>query len=133
MLQDQRGSQIILQDPWTGGFLGGRCPPIPLGFNALGNQEGQVKKGRALRPCPSVIPRHGARVAPQRCPILRAGIVVAESKRQIVIPDVGNKPVDLFKFFRDREFKELLFIAVPEAVIEVREQIPNNPGQPDFL
>lgn len=39
-----------------------------------------------------------------------------------------------FKFFRVAgELKELIFIAIPEAVIEVREQIPDDPGDPDFL
>jgi hypothetical protein len=39
----------------------------------MGNREGQEKKkGRAQKPGPSVIPRHGARVALPQSPTLRA-------------------------------------------------------------
>ncbi len=39
----------------------------------MGNREGpEKKKGRAQKPCPSVIPRHGARVVLQQSPTLQA-------------------------------------------------------------
>ena len=38
----------------------------------MGNQEGQEKEGQSPKPCPSVIPRRGARVALKPSPILRA-------------------------------------------------------------
>jgi hypothetical protein len=54
---------------------GGRGPPKPLGFIAVYNQSMMIRKGRTIyvRPHASVT-CFGARVASQRCPILRAGI-----------------------------------------------------------
>ena len=49
----------------------GRCPHTPGVYRLEGIWRGRKKKGRALKPCPSVIPRHGARVALQQSPILR--------------------------------------------------------------
>ena len=45
------------------------------GFTALRSSEQIIGKGQSNRPRPSVriLPCLGARVAPQRCPILRAG------------------------------------------------------------
>ena len=53
--------------------LGGSAPEPP-GFIALGTQEGQERRKAGSRdPAPPSSTRLGARVAPQRCPILRAG------------------------------------------------------------
>ena len=53
--------------------LHGGSAPNPPEFSALGESRGAgKKKGGKHKPRPSIIPRLGARVALQRCPILRA-------------------------------------------------------------
>jgi|GEM_PF-1989399 hypothetical protein len=60
-----------------------------LGLSLLGTQEGQrIKEGQSReRPAPPSFPRHGARVAPQRCPILRAGSGQVSTERLNQITD----------------------------------------------
>jgi hypothetical protein len=58
---------------WTSLVLGA-LPPNPQSFSLSGPPEGQKVERQSLRLCPSVPPTGvGARVALQRCPILRSG------------------------------------------------------------
>jgi len=50
----------------------GALPPHPRSLPLKGNLEGQEKERQSTQPCPSVIPRRGARVALQQSLILRA-------------------------------------------------------------
>jgi len=59
----------------TSNYLGDSVPK-PLGFSASGNQEGQVRKAELKGPAPPSSTSLGARVAPQRCPVLRAGNII---------------------------------------------------------
>ena len=49
----------------------GRCPHTPGVYRLEGIWRGRKKERQSVKPCPSVIPRHGARVALQQSPILR--------------------------------------------------------------
>ena len=55
------------------GSLGDSVPQTPWGLAHSGIKRGQVEKAEFENPAPSSSTRLGARVAPQRCPILRAG------------------------------------------------------------
>ena len=59
----------------TTDYLGDSVPK-PLGFSAFGNQKGQEKRQSKNCPAPPSSTRLGARVAPQRCPVLRAGRII---------------------------------------------------------
>jgi hypothetical protein len=59
----------------TTNYLGDSVPK-PLGFSASGNREGQERKAEQICPAPPSSTRLGARVAPQRCPVLRAGDII---------------------------------------------------------
>jgi hypothetical protein len=50
----------------------GALPPHPRSLALKGIWRGREKKGRAQKPCPSVIPRCGAQVALQQSLTLRA-------------------------------------------------------------
>jgi hypothetical protein len=65
--------------------FGGCALPPPPEFTARGGiGRGRKKEGQSARPCPSVIPRHGARVAQKPSPTLWAD--------KTTIPGSNKKP-----------------------------------------
>ena len=84
-----------------------------MGLSLLGTQEGQHKRrAKPKGPAPPSFPRLGARVAPQRCPVLRAGdkhfnMEQLDAIMQIIAKEWFNKTIAKPMAWKKVEIKEL--------------------------